>query len=108
MRYQLLIASAMLALGIATPASGQNTNELLGIPFGGKLQLSQCPFNTDKVTRPCWIDRTTVFKPTGSRSGYAFLPNSESRPKWAANAMFQLTLDHKGIVQEIKVNTFDA
>lgn len=108
MQFCLLIASALLVFGTAAPAFGQESNHLLGIPFGGRFQLSQCPANTDKAARPCWLDRPFFYKPTGSQSGHVHLPSSDTRPKWAAHAMFQLTLDKAGIVQEFKVNTFDA
>lgn len=108
MRFSLSVASVLLAVGIPALASAQSSKLLLGIPFGGKLQLSQCPVNTDKATRPCWIDRPFFYKPTGSSSGHVFLPDSDGRPKWAAHAMFKLTLDRAGLVQEIRVNTLDA
>lgn len=103
-----LVATVLIFIGTLAPAWGQDSNLLLGVPFGGRLQLSRCPPNAESSARPCWIDRPFLYKPTGANSGYVHLPGSDARPKWAAHAMFQLTLDKTGTVQEVKVNTFDA
>jgi hypothetical protein len=95
------------AIIFASSVHAQPSNRLLGIPFGEKLRLTQCPSDTQKATKPCWIEKPFYDKPTGAKLGYAFLPNPDSRPKWAAYAMFSLTLDKANVVQEIKVNTFD-
>ena len=36
------------------------------------------------------------------------MPKSYSRPKWAAYAMFHLSLDRSDLVEEISVEAFDA
>jgi hypothetical protein len=104
-----LIIAAVLATAVAAPnAMAQPQSRLLGVPFGDKLALAQCPTNTDKAKAPCWIDRPFLYKPTGSKSGYVHLPNAEERPEWAAHAMFQISLDKDARVQELKVNTFSS
>lgn len=103
------VIAVVLATQIVTlNALAQTPMKLLGIPFGEKLALAQCPANTAKAKSPCWIDRPFLYKPTGSKSGYVHLPNAEERPEWAAHAMFEITQDKDGRVQELKVNTFSS
>lgn len=107
MHHVCLIIANVLAMSVAVPnALAQPQSSLLGIPFGGKLALSQCPTNTDRAKAPCWIDKPFLYKPTGSKSGYVHLPNSEERPEWAEHAVFQISLDKDARVQELIVNTF--
>jgi len=103
-----LIIAAILAPVAVPNALAQAQSRLLGIPFGDKLALAQCPTNTDKAKAPCCIDRPFLYKPTGSKSGYVHLPNAEERPEWAAHAMFQISLDKNARVQELKVNTLGS
>ena len=105
MHYSHLIIATLLA----TQACGvlaQHLPKLLGVPFGERLTLTQCPFNTNNAKAPCWIDKPFLYKPTGSKSGYVYLPNANERPEWAENVMFEISQDKDGKVQEIKVHTF--
>lgn len=95
----------VLALSFSA-LSAQPGTHLLGIPFGERLSMKICPFNTDQVKVPCWINAPFVYKPTGAKLGSVHLPNPDGRPEWAANAMFKLTLDRQDKVQEIRVETF--
>lgn len=103
---RIFFAAALATQCVAADVLAQAT--LLGVPFGEKLQLVQCPAITDKARVPCWIDKPFLYKPTGSKSGYVHLPNSKDRPEWAAYAMFQILQDKDGRVQELKVNTFGS
>ena len=105
---RFVIAAVLVTPVVVLNALAQPQSKLLGIPFGEKLPLAQCPAKTDKARSPCWIDRPFFYKPTGSKSGYVHLPNSEERPEWAAHAMFQIIQDKDGRVQELKVNTFSS
>lgn len=86
--------------------NAQSGKLLLGIPFGERLSMKTCPFNTDKAKSPCWIDAPFVYKPTGAKLGSVHLPNPDRRPEWAAHVMFKVTLDRQDRVQEISVQTF--
>lgn len=90
----------------AVMAWAQVFKPLLGIPFGAPLKLTQCPFNTDQAREPCWIGAPTFYKSNGSTSGSVHLPDADRRPEWAAYALFDLTLDRAGKVQELRVHTF--
>ena len=92
---------ALLCLVVA--ASYAKAEGLLGLPFGDKLELRACPANSDKAKAPCWIDKPFFYKPTGAKLGYIHVPNPDSRPSWAAYAMFQITLDGDSKVQELRV-----
>lgn len=107
-RTPLVVAAIVATTGISPGVLAQPQSTLLGIPFGEKLSLSQCPANTDHAKSPCWIGRPFVYKPTGSRSGSVHLPNPAGRPDWAANATFQIQQDKDGRVQELKVQTFSS
>ena len=88
-------------------ANPQTPKELLGVPFGSPISIARCPTNTAKALRPCWIGRPFIYKPTGSLYGHVYLPNSNQRPAWAANATFELTIGKSGVVQQLRVNTFN-
>jgi hypothetical protein len=103
---RFLTAVGLGLMAVMMNASAQSSSKLLGVPFGEKLTLTQCPPNTDKARSPCWIDKPFYYKPTGSKSGYVHLPGAKERPDWAANAMFQISQDKEGRVQELKINTF--
>ena len=102
-----LLAAASVQ-GVILDASAQQAPTLFGVPFGSELALTECPENTDKAKRPCWVSQPFIYKPTGSKSGYVHLPNAQDRPEWTANVMFQLSQDRDGRVQEIKVRTFGS
>lgn len=102
------LVAAALAQGFILDASAQQAPTLFGVPFGSELALTECPENTDKAKRPCWVSQPFLHKPTGSKSGYVHLPKAQDRPEWAANVMFQLSQDRNGRVQEIKVRTFGS
>lgn len=108
MRFCVLTMALALNVGLGGSAWGQQSNQLLGIPFGSKLQLSKCPVNTDKATKPCWIGKPFVHKPTGSTLGSAYIPGSDARPSWAAYGSFKLTLDRSGNVENIEIRTFNG
>mgnify|MGYP000856758310 FL=1 len=105
---RVLIAVALAASLPTVGALAQTGKLLLGVPFGEKLDLRQCPSNTDKANAPCWIEKPFLYKPTGSRLGHIHLPNPSTRPEWASYAMFQIDLDKDNRVQELKVTTFDS
>lgn len=93
-----LLASPIIAAAAPT--------QILGIPLGAKLSYSPavCPINTDKAQRICWIGQP--FKGVdGSRLGHAHIPDPDSRPKWAAYTMFELTVASDRTVKEIKVKS---
>lgn len=100
-----LIAFLSLALSCGA-LNAQSGKLLLGIPFGEKLSIKACPFNTEKAKTPCWIDTPFVYKPTGEKLGSVYLPNPNSRPEWAAHVMFEVVVDRQDRVQELKVRTF--
>ena len=105
---QLIVATVLGITLVMPQALSQPQSKVLGIPFGEKIALAQCPANTDKAKAPCWIDKPFLYKPTGSKSGYVHLPNAEERPEWAAHGMFEIIQDKDGRVQELKVNTLGS
>ena len=109
MHHTCFIPAAILAVSVTVSnTSAQAQSRLLGIPFGEKLVLAQCPANTEKANTPCWIDRPVFYKQTGSKSGYVYLPNPKERPEWAAHVMFRISVDKDARVQELKVNTLNS
>jgi hypothetical protein len=102
----LSVASAVF-FSLPSQAAGEGEQSLLGVPFGGKLALAQCPSNTDHAKKPCWVDKPFTAK-DGTRLGSAHLPNPDQRPAWAAHAMFRLQIDKADRVQEIQVKVFNA
>ena len=63
------IAVSAVLWGAVAAISAQEVTPLLGVPFGGPMKLTRCPFNTDQAKAPCWIGQPYVHKPTGSTSG---------------------------------------
>ena len=98
----------LLLLCISLSINSQTNKQLLGIPFGAPLHLQGCPSPAEEATAPCWIDSPFFYEPTGERLGAAHLPNPDLRPKWAAYAWFELTLDKLSNVQVVKVTTFNS
>jgi len=80
---------------------------VLGVPFGEKLSVAQCPVNTDDAESPCWVGKPFIAK-DGTRTGYVHLPFPDRRPAWAAYGLFQLHIDKADRVQEVKANIFKA
>lgn len=99
------IAVSAVLWGAVAAISAQEVTPLLGVPFGGPMKLTRCPFNTDQAKAPCWIGQPYVHKPTGSTSGSVYLPGADRRPEWAAYAMFEVTIDKAGKVQSMEVHT---
>jgi hypothetical protein len=68
--------------------------------------LKACPFNSDTAKEICWIGKPLVM-PDGRRYGSAHLPKPDSRPAWAANVMFHLTLAKDGTLIELNAESLD-
>lgn len=81
---------------------------VLGLPLQGRIDpgIRQCPDDSSKSKWSCWIDKPFVAS-SGAKLGTAYLPNPDRRPRWAAYALFHLTLDRDGRLDEIKVSTMD-
>lgn len=105
MRKLFLSVFLLVAIGCGS-LNAQPSKTLLGIPFGEKLSVKNCPSNMEKSKVPCWMAPPFVHKPTGVKIGSVFLPNPKNRPVWAEHAIFFVSLDRQGRVQTLKVNTF--
>lgn len=105
-----LLLNAVLAssaVGICSIALGQQSEQLLGLPFGDTLKISACPKKFWDAKKPCWVGKPFFYKPDGSLTGAVAVPEGESkkRPLWAAHGTFNLTLDKEGKVQKIEIRT---
>jgi len=106
----VLTVSGVVAILIGSAAAAPAVN-VLGLPLGGKLphQLKKCrdaETLTGKPASICWAGQPSSHK--GAKSGMVLIPGADSRPKWAAYAMFDLALSSAGEVERIKVRTHSA
>lgn len=103
MNSKIFISLCFALLSAASVAGG---TQVLGIPFGEKLPYSpaNCPFNTDKATKICWIDTPMRYR-NGDRTGYVHVPGADSRPLWAAHPSFKLSLTKDQTITQITVYT---
>lgn len=102
-KVQLISAIALCLLNGTTTAA---PTQILGLPLGGKLAYSPavCPLNTDSMKRICWVGSPFTGR-DHRRSGPAHIPNPDSRPLWAANALFALELKKDLTLTRIKLQS---
>lgn len=78
---------------------------VLGLPLGS--QLAEMPKNCVKIgaipKKICWVDSPNIYK--GTRTGMAALPAPDSRPRWAAYALFDLQVARDRTLDKIEVST---
>lgn len=99
-----VIATIVLFYGQAASAV-----TVLGLPLGEKISppVRLCPANTDNAKNICWVGWPYLSK-DGSRLGTVHLPNPDTRPEWAAYAMFKAYVGQDGVLLELEVSTFGA
>lgn len=107
---KLVNSSLIAALAfLSVTAHATDAMSVFGLPLGGmlKTQPLSCPTNTDRAKEICWIDKPFVAS-NGDRLGSIHLPNPDSRPAWAAYAMFSVKIAKDGVLEELKVRTLSA
>ena len=78
---------------------------ILGQPLGGTLKVTgNCPNPGSPPRVACWVSKPYVSK-DGARLGYVDLPAPDSRPDWAAYAMFKVWLSKSSQLERLQVET---
>jgi hypothetical protein len=95
-----ILLSAFFASSLSSAGTGV---PLLGLTLGGKFPaIKQCKMNqvgSDKVM--CWIAAPTRGK--DGLLGQVNLPNSDTRPSWAAHGSFQVSTNGAGDLETLSV-----
>ncbi|MEH6434329.1 hypothetical protein [Massilia sp. DD77] len=110
MRPRLFLPSlALFLVGTAVNAAEQMT--VLNLPLGGKLpqpiRVCKPQGLTDKeVKAMCWISAPFAYK--GRKSGMVDLPGRDQRPRWAANATFNISVGPDNTLSKINVTSFNG
>jgi hypothetical protein len=102
---RLTVMTGLVILGLTGAAA--ETVAVFGLPLGGKAPaINQCPSNAEKAKSVCWVGRP--FKGAHGHLGSVHLPNPDSRPAWAAHAVFEASVDGAGLLQRLKASTVVA
>lgn len=94
-------------LSATLPASATEPVGVLGLPLGGKITPSKaCPQKrgTADYRLLCWV-HSPVNLSGGTKWGMLGVPGSDSRPKWAAYAMFDAHVTKDGTLDSFDVLT---
>jgi hypothetical protein len=106
---QLLLSLFILAT--LTPchyAAAADSAMIFNLPLGGKLKMPVrvCEFReigSDQVRSMCWIERPFMHK--GTMLGGLELPNPDSRPSWAAHALFKAQVGNDGTLEKLSARS---
>jgi hypothetical protein len=81
---------------------------VFGLPLGGKFStaLPRCPVDASTSKVMCWVGKP--FLGGGGALGSIGLPGADTRPAWAAYAMFEVEIDKHGVLDRLRVRAFDG
>jgi hypothetical protein len=92
------------AAGVLTHGHSVASTEtpVLGLTIGAKFPpIKECTEQqVVSGNAMCWLDTPSIFR--HRKSGNIKLPNADSRPAWAAYALFHASLDEHGILTSLK------
>jgi hypothetical protein len=99
-------ATSFLICLMSAPVFAQPVTQIFDLPLGGKVKMPvrACRFDeigSDNLRTICWVGPPSIFK--GTRSGSIGLPGADKRPRWAAYATFEASIDKDGTLSEISV-----
>ena len=101
---------AAISMSICLGAwSAETEMHVLGYPLGGKLSAAPkiCPLKSENSKTLCWVGAPATLK-GGGKSGLVHLPSPDSRPEWAAHAMFKMLIRKDLTVDSLEVRTFSG
>lgn len=99
----------LLAACLSLACSGASAITVLGQPLGERMPVAirLCPPSDDQGKTVCWIGPPYVAK-DGSRLGAVRLPGPNSRPAWAAYALFRAHLAKDGTLLRLSVESSES
>lgn len=102
--FRVIVFSALLLLGLSVRAD--QTIKVLGLELGGKISqpINICPADRDKAKSICWVEKPFKAK-DGDLMGSVRLPNPDSRPLWAAYAIYKFHLAKDGTLKSLTVRS---
>jgi hypothetical protein len=98
---------AMILFGVLplNSALASTPIPILGLQLGGKFpEIKNC-YNrqSESEEKLCWANRPSLYD--GGKYGDIKLPGSDSRPRWAANASFSVSLSKSNTLNTLTVRT---